>query len=161
MVDARDLKSLGSNPVPVRVRASAPGQPKLHTTKFKRVINRHLVAAALLAAMLSACTAPGGNSDDSMARFFVAPDRFVLFNCEQLATRAATSAVRIKELQALMTKAGVSSDGRLASAIAYRPEYVSLRSDMNELRRAAAEKNCKSMPALDYFEGRASDNAVR
>ena len=126
-----------------------------------RIIDRHLVAAAMLAATLSGCTAPGGNADDSMARFMVAPDRFVLFNCEQLATRAATSAARVKELQALMAQAGRSSDGRLVSAIAYRPEYVSLRGDMNELRKAAAEKNCKSMPALDYFEGRASDNAVR
>jgi len=132
----------------------------LHTTKSTWIIVRHLISAAIFAA-LAACTAPGGNADDRMAEFFVAPDRFVLFNCEQLAARAATSATRIKELQALMTKAGVSPDGRVASAIAYRPEYASLRGDMNELRRAAAEKNCKSMPALDYFEGRASDNAVR
>ena len=126
-----------------------------------RITDRHLIVTAVLAATLAGCTAPGGNSDDSMARFFGAPDRFMLFNCDQLATRAVTSVARIKELQALMTKAGVSPDGRLASAIAYRPEYASLRGDMNELRKAAAEKNCKSMPALDYFEGRASDNAVR
>ena len=121
---------------------------------------RCLIAAALLAASLAGCSA-GGGGDDSLARFYVAPDRFVLFNCEQIATKAASTSARIKELQALMTKAGTSSDGRLASAIAYRPEYVTLRGDMNELRRTAATKNCKSMPELEYFEGRASDNAVR
>jgi len=122
---------------------------------------RHLIAAALLAAMLAACTAPGGNTDDGMARFFVAPDKFVIFNCDQLAVRATVVADRQKELQGLMAQAGNGSDGRLVSALAYRPEYVMLRGDMTELRQAAASKNCKSMPALDEPVGRASDSAVR
>jgi hypothetical protein len=125
-----------------------------------RIIDRHLIAAVLLVASLAGCSA-GGGGEDSMARFYVAPDRFVLFNCDQIATRAASTSARLKELQALITQAGPGSDGRFVSAIAYRPEYVTLRGDMNELRRTAAAKNCKSMPALEYFEGRASDNAVR
>ena len=70
-------------------------------------------------------------------------------------------AARQKELQGLMTQVGPTADGQLVSTLAYRPEYVSLRGDMNELRKTAAAKNCKSMPELEYFEGRASDNAVR
>jgi len=118
-----------------------------------------LAIAALLAALLSACAGPSGPGDDSMARFMSAPDKFVLFNCEQLATRAASIVTRQKELEALMAKAGPGADGQLASAITYRPEYVELRGDMIELSKTAAAKNCKPIPALD--EGRSSDRAVR
>jgi hypothetical protein len=122
---------------------------------------RYLVAASLFAASLSGCTAPGGSADDGIARFFVAPDQFVLFNCEQLAARATVLAARQKELQGLMAQAGPAADGQLVSALAYRPEYISLRGDMIELRKAAAAKNCKSMPALENPAGRTSDSAVR
>ena len=118
-----------------------------------------LIAATLLAALLSACAGQGGSGDDTMARFLVAPDRFVLFNCEQLSVRATVIVTRQKELEALMAKAGPSADGQLASAITYRPEYLELRGDMIELRKAAAARNCKSIPALDG--GRSSDRAVR
>ena len=118
-----------------------------------------LIAAALLATSLAACAGQGGSGDDTMARLLVAPDRFVLFNCEQLSVRATAIVTREKELEALMAKAGPSADGQLASAITYRPEYLQLRGDMIELRKAAAARNCKSIPALD--EGRSSDRAVR
>ena len=122
---------------------------------------RPLIAAALLAGALAGCSTQGGTSDDSAARFFVAPDGFVLFNCEQLAAKAVVLAAHEKELRELMAKAGAGSDGRLVSAFAYRPEYISLRGDMNEVRKAAAAKNCKSMPALEKSSVRASDSAVR
>lgn len=118
-----------------------------------------LIAATLLAASLAACAGQGGSGDDTMARLLVAPDRFVLFNCEQLSVRATVIVTRQKELEALMAKAGPSADGQLASAITYRPEYLELRGDMIELRKAAAARNCKTIPALD--EGRSSDRAVR
>ena len=126
-----------------------------------RITVRHIIAVAMLAATLSACTPPGGNADDGMARFFVAPDKYVIFNCDQLAIRATVVAARQKELQALMAQAENGSDGRLVSALAYRPEYVTLRGDMIELRQTAAAKNCKSVPTLDEPVGRASDNVVR
>jgi hypothetical protein len=118
-----------------------------------------LTAIALMAALLSACAGPSSPGDDSMAKFLVAPDRFVLFNCEQLSVRATAIVTRQKELEALMAKAGPGADGQLASAITYKPEYVELRGDMIELRKTAAARNCKPIPALD--EGRASDRAVR
>jgi hypothetical protein len=122
---------------------------------------RPLFAALLLATSLGACTSPGGNADDGAARFFVTSDQFVLFNCEQLATKAAAVAAREKELQALMVQAGPSSDGRLVSALAYRPEYLTLRGNMSDLRKTATEKNCKPMLALENPSGRASDSVVR
>jgi hypothetical protein len=122
---------------------------------------RPLIAAALLASALAGCSTQSSIPDDSAARFFVAPGGFVLFNCEQLAAKAVVLATREKELEELMAKAGTSSDGRLVSAFAYRPEYISVRGDMNEVRKAATAKNCKSTPALENSYRRASDNAVR
>jgi hypothetical protein len=124
-----------------------------------RIYISRLFAAAMLAAALAGCAAPGGSGDDGMARFLVSPDKFVLFNCEQLATRATAIVMRQKELEALIAKAGPSADGQLVSTFTYKPEYVELRGDMAELRKAAAARNCKTIPTLD--EGRASDRAVR
>jgi hypothetical protein len=68
---------------------------------------------------------------------------------------------REKELTGLMIKAGPGADGQLASSIAYRPEYLELHGEMNELRKTAAVKNCKPIPALETPEGLTSDNALR
>jgi hypothetical protein len=121
---------------------------------------RQIIFAALLAASLAGCTTTGGSADDGMGGFVVAPGKFLLFNCDQLAVRATGIVTRQKELEALMAKAGTGADGGLVSAFSYRPEYVALRGEMNELRKAAAERHCKSIPALE-IEGRASDRAVR
>jgi hypothetical protein len=119
-----------------------------------------LIAATLLAASLAGCGA-GGSPDDQMARFLVAPDKFVLYNCAALAEKAAVDGAREKELTGLMIKAGLGAGGQIASSIAYRPEYLELHGEMNELRKAAAVKNCKPIPALETPEGLMSDNALR
>src|SRR3990172_5641070 len=84
---------------------------------------RPLVAIALLAAMLSGCASSGGSSDDKLGRFLVAPGKYVLYSCPEIAVQAATTAARERELERLMAKANVDAGGRLVSAIAYRPEY--------------------------------------
>ena len=118
---------------------------------------RNLTVAALLVA-LAGCTTSGGNSDDRAGRFLVAPDKFVLYSCPALAQRAADINIRERELLGLMAKAGTGSGGRLVSTVAYRPEYLELRGEMNELRSAAAAKNCKFAQAP---AGRASDSIIR
>ena len=121
---------------------------------------RHLAAAAVLAASLAACTTAGGPSDDTIGRFLAAPDKFMLYNCPELPARWKALTERERELQRLMAKAGQGPDGRLVSALAYRPEYLAVRGEMNELRNAAVAKNCKFVPGAEN-RGRASDAAVR
>ena len=60
-----------------------------------------------------------------------------------------------------MAKAGEGSGGQLVSSVAYRPEYLERRGEMVELRRVAAEKNCKFVPGADNPGARASDKAIR
>jgi hypothetical protein len=123
--------------------------------KFSRA-----VAAALLAALLAGCTTTA-SQDDQVGRLLVAPDKFMLYNCSELPLRWKALSDREKELQGLMVKAGTSPDGRLVSELAYRPEYLAVRGEMNELRNAATAKNCKYVPGADNPGGRASDSAVR
>lgn len=112
--------------------------------------------AALAALALSGCT-----SEDSAGRFLVEPDKYLLYSCTELATAAHANFVRQHELEILIAKAGSGSGGQVVSNLAYRPEYVQLHGEMNELRRAAANKNCKPLPVSGFTGERASDQAVR
>jgi hypothetical protein len=58
-----------------------------------------------------------------------------------------------------MAKAGSDSSGQFVSNLSYRPEYTQLRGQMNELRRSAAEKNCKFNPAV--LDPRTSGQVIR
>ena len=111
----------------------------------------------VIAATLAGCAA----SDDSTGRFLVAPDKFTLYNCAQLAEAAQANAARQRELEMLMAKAGPDGGGPLVSAVAYRPEYAQKRGEMNEMRRTATDKNCKSLPGVEIPAGRTSDTIVR
>ena len=72
----------------------------------------------------------------------VAPGRYVLFNCQQIAQQSKTNSERMHVLEGLMAKSG----SELANAVAYRPEYLQLRGEMDDLRRTAADKKCKFVP---------------
>jgi hypothetical protein len=100
-----------------------------------------LIAAG---ALLSACgtSLSYDDNDASLSRFLVAPGRYVLFNCQQIAQQAKTNAERQRVLEGLMAKSG----SELANAVAYRPEYLQLRGEMADLRQEAADKKCKFVP---------------
>jgi hypothetical protein len=119
-------------------------------------IRATLTVGVLATALLSGCAA----SDDASGRFLVQPDRYQLYTCRELAEAAQAIAIRERELEGLMTKAGPDASGRFVSTVAYRPEYLQLRGQMNEVRKTAAEKKCKIN--LDAASGaRVSDQAIR
>ncbi len=105
-----------------------------------------ILSVAMLAtfsALLAGCGAQGV-SDDKLGRFLVSPDKYEYYNCDQLAVEAKTKSTREAELEALTAKAGRDASGKFASALAYRPEYLQVHGEMNELRKASAAKNCGS-----------------
>ena len=105
---------------------------------------RSLTTVGTLALLLGGCAM----SDDKLAQMLVAPDKFALYRCEEMAPRAKELAVREAELKALMVRAGTGSGGELVSTVAYRPEYLSVQGEMIELRRTATEKKCPPIPEL-------------
>jgi hypothetical protein len=116
-----------------------------------------MLAAALAALMLAACA---GN-DDTTARMLVAPGKYTLFNCPQLAQQATTNLKRQHELAGLMAQAGTGSGGQMVSAVAYRPEYLQLRGEMEDMRQTAADKKCKFVPGEEPGVTAASSRAIR
>ena len=115
-----------------------------------------LIIGAVASALLSGCAA----SDDASGRFLVQPDRYQLYSCRELAEAAQAVGARQLELEGLMTKAGPDASGRFMSTIAYRPEYLQLRGQMNEIRKTSAEKKCKFNPDA-ALGGRVSDQVIR
>jgi hypothetical protein len=122
---------------------------------------RPLVAIVLLATALSGCASSGGTSDETVGRVLFAPGKFALYKCDEIADRVTANALRQRVLEGLIVKAGADTGGRLVSSVAYRPEYLELRGEMIELRRVAAEKNCKIVPGVENPGARTSDSAIR
>jgi hypothetical protein len=118
-------------------------------------------AVWILIASLSAAALCGCTSEDAAGRFFVTPDKFVLYNCAQLSDTAQANFARQQQLEKLMAKAGTESSAVFVSDLAYRPEYLQLRGEMNELRKAVAEKNCKPIVNTTSPTGRTSDQVIR
>jgi hypothetical protein len=81
-------------------------------------------------------------SDDRLASMMVAPGKFALYTCPEMVQSQKENLKRQREFEVLMAKAGQESSGRFVSAMAYRPEYLSLRGEMKDLHNAAAEKQC-------------------
>ena len=113
-------------------------------------------AALCLAALLSACTM----SDDSMSRFLVAPDKYVLYSCPEIAEALKAKLEEERKLQGLIARAAQGAGGQVVGDIAYRPDYLAAHGEVLDLRQAAAAKNCPDIPAA-AGPGGASGDAIR
>ena len=111
--------------------------------------NRTLLifAIPLLVMPLCAC------SDETTGRMIAAPDKYTLYNCKELAMEAEGIAGRQRELEELMKKAGVDAGGRLASNMAYKPDYLLARGQMDQIRKTAAEKGCNLSAGANSQQG--------
>ncbi len=116
-----------------------------------------LLAGALA---LAGCAIDAAN-DRAAERFLVAPGKYTLYNCQQVAQTADKNIQRQRELEALMVRAGPSSAGQMVSTVAYRPEYLQLRGELTDLRRTAVEKKCKVLPGDERGTRTTSGNAIR
>lgn len=122
-------------------------------------LRSRLILPAALSALLTAC-ANTGVPDDDIGQLLVGPDKFVLYNCPDIARAAREISNRQRKLEALMARASADSGGRMVSAIAYRPEYLQARGEMNVLRQTAREKNCAFVPGAETPPGQAGGGAV-
>jgi len=98
--------------------------------------------AALCAGVLASCA--GGVDHPENA--FVAPGKYLLYDCPQLATAETGFATRDQELSRLIARAKEGPAGGLVSTTIYEADYYSNLGELNDVRREQAEKNCKANP---------------
>lgn len=92
--------------------------------------------------LLAACGSVNDPREDRLGSFLVAPGKYRLYDCQQLADAAKGYIDREKELREARAKAEGSPGGELVSSLAYGGEYGQVRGNIDELRREAAEKKC-------------------
>ena len=112
------------------------------------ITSRLIFLNAIVATALAGCAV----SDDTVGRYLAKPDRYLLYNCPQLARAAQATRSRQRELEMLKAKAETDSVGVLVSNAAYGPEYAQLRGMMNELQKAVVDKNCKFEPGAENLD---------
>jgi hypothetical protein len=98
--------------------------------------------AVLCTGALASCA--GGLDHPENA--FVAPGKYLLYDCPQLATAEAGFVKRDQEFSRLIARAKEGPAGGLVSATVYEADYYSNLGELNDVRREQAEKNCKANP---------------
>lgn len=84
--------------------------------------------------MLSACS--------NMEDLFVAPGKYAIYTCDELAAAGHKAATREHELKALMSRAEKGSGGAVVNALAYRTEYLETQGQLKQLEQTALDKRC-------------------
>ena len=99
------------------------------------------VRAAMLAAvaLTSGCTLP-----DDKALTMVNRGKYALYDCYAIGTQTRESAIRERELRTAMEKASRGPGGEAVIATMYRPEYLTVRGELEELELMANKKNCRN-----------------
>lgn len=111
-------------------------------------------ASLALAALLAAC----GTAEEA-SRFVVAPGKYDIYTCPQIADQMKITQAEVVRLEGLMARANQGEGGQIVSNIAYGPDYLANTGDLRELRKSAAEKSCANLPAPP--QARASDSKIR
>jgi hypothetical protein len=113
--------------------------------------------AALVAAALTASLSACGTAEEA-SRFVVAPGKYDIYTCPQIAEQMEKTQAEVARLDGLMARASQGDGGQFINNIAYGPDYLANRGDLRELRKSAAEKNCANLPAAP--QARASDTSI-
>lgn len=118
-----------------------------------------LVALLLItvAVLLSGCV----SRDDPLGSITASPGQYDYFDCPAIKVVAKQVVARRRELADLIARAERGPAGGLIATTTYRPEYVTLRGKMDELRRVAAEKHCNFDPATVQPDAPAPDKPAK
>ena len=101
-----------------------------------------IFAAALAALALSGCAM----SDERAINLMVGEGAYTTYSCDDIARAIKAHVDRINQLRGLMAKAETGPGGDMVNAIAYRPEYLELRGELQELQRSATNRRCPAPP---------------
>ena len=98
-----------------------------------------LAMIALAAGVLPACAQQTG---ERVEQFFVAPGKYILYDCAQLAAVEVRYIERDKELKRLIARAKEGPAGGLISTFVYDPDYYSNLGELHDVQREQRAKNC-------------------
>ena len=98
------------------------------------------------AAVIGAAALAGCASEDAASSFFVAPGNYVLYQCDDIDRAAKGAIVRQQELEQLKAKASTTTTGVLIGDATYGTELATIRGQLRDLRQAALDKNCPTVP---------------
>jgi len=112
---------------------------KAHRCKAHRCLSPLHVAAFAIVLATSGCTLP-----DDKALTMVNRGKYALYDCFALGTQARESAIRERELRTAMEKASRGPGGEAVIATMYRPEYLTVKGELEELELMANKKNCRN-----------------
>jgi len=95
----------------------------------------------LLTGTFAACT----TAVEDMGGIYVAPGKYDLLKCPDIAQRSITASKREKELTSLMDRANQDPAGPMVNALVYSTDLSTVRAELALLRKTAAEKNCDNL----------------
>ncbi len=103
-------------------------------------ITRLRIFVVLAAAgLLSGCALP-----DDQALTMVNRGKYSLYDCNAIGTQVRESSRREQELRIAMEKASRGTNGEFIVATVYRPEYLTVKGELQELELMAKQKNCRN-----------------
>jgi hypothetical protein len=104
-------------------------------------------AATALALLVLGLTLAGcADMSDGMLTAFSDPAKYDLFECKQLEVERKTLSTRAAELQGLMAKANTGVAGPVVSELAYRNDYITVRSQAKLADEAWQRNKCRPSP---------------
>ena len=98
--------------------------------------------ALTMIALAATATAAYGQAGERIEQFFVAPGKYILYDCPQLAAVEARYIERDKELKRLIARAKEGPAGGLISTFVYDPDYYSNLGELHDVQREQRVKNC-------------------
>ena len=95
-------------------------------------------------AMAVACAVGGCSAipEQAASVFSTSPGKFDMYPCDNIEPTIRGLLARRIELEQLMARASQGAGGAFVNAIAYRTEYEQAGSDLKELAKASADKQC-------------------
>ena len=95
--------------------------------------------ALILVGTVAACS----TTLEDAGNLYLAPGKFDFLKCPDLAKRSMEASAREKELTSLMDRANQDPAGPIVNALVYSTDLNTVRAELAQLRKTAAEKNCE------------------
>jgi hypothetical protein len=107
-------------------------------------VSVRICEAVLLAVLTCSCST---TFVDQVGSLYVAPGKFILLRCPDLAAKSTAASNREKELVSLMDRANQDVAGPVINTFIYKTDLDTVRAELAELKKTEKEKNCSNVVA--------------